>query len=136
MTPEAIANLVRKGTMAGQAIVRTFDGTQWQRHRFTRYLTMMQQLQASLQRAGQRFEEFGPFLSEGASGVDVYRRCHDTAWCHRAAGATEELLSVAAPWGGSGRVDFFMDRECPQNPDACPGCEPQPIPSLRIMPNV
>ncbi len=136
MSPEAIGSLIRKGTKAGETIVRTFDERHWQNHRFTRYLTSMQRLQAELQRMGDRFGEFGPFLADGARGVDEYRTCHDEAWCGVAASETGDLLSVAGRWGPDGDVDFFRDSGCRAEPESCPNCEPEPRPSLRIVPNV
>jgi predicted acylesterase/phospholipase RssA len=136
MPPAAIRNLLRKGEVAGRTIRRTFDRAHWRRHQFTRYLTAMQRLQAALKGVERRFEEFGPFLAEGAPGVDVYRECHDAAWCRSAAGATEEFLGPTRRWGQEGEIDFFMDRDCAGRPDACPHCEPEPAPVLRIVPNV
>jgi hypothetical protein len=136
MPPGAIRNLARKGDLAGRTISRTFDRGHWRRHQFTRYLTVMQRLQASLKAADRRLEEFGPFLADGAPGVDVYRECHDEEWCRSAARAMEEFLGPPGHWGEEGEVDFFMDRDCAQRPDDCPHCEPEPAPVLRIVPNV
>ncbi len=136
MDRAAIDSLIRKGTAAGETIVETFDEPHWQNHRFTRYLTSMQRLQIELQRMGGRFEEFGPFLAEGAPGVDEFRTCHDEDWCAVAARETGDLLSVTGRWGPDGDVDFFRDRGCRADPESCPHCEPEPRPSLRIVPNV
>lgn len=136
MDRAAIGSLLRKGTEAGQTIVRTFDARHWENHRFTRYLTSMQRLQVELGRLGERFDGFGPFLGAGAGDVDEYRSCHDEAWCGIAARETGDLLSVARRWGPAGPVDFFRDRGCRDDPDACPHCEPEPRPTLRIVPNV
>jgi predicted acylesterase/phospholipase RssA len=132
----AIDSLIRKGAAAGETIVETFDEPHWQNHRFTRYLTSMQRLQVELQRMGGRFEDFGPFLAEGAAGVDEFRMCHDEAWCAVAARETGDLLSVSGRWGPEGGVDFFRDQGCRADPEACPHCEPEPRPALRIVPNV
>lgn len=136
MDRAAIDSLIRKGATAGETILETFDEPHWQNHRFTRYLTSMQRLQAELQRMNGRFEDFGPFLAEGAPGVDEFRTCHDEAWCGVAASETGDLLSVAGRWGQEGDVDFFQDLGCRADPEACPHCEPEPRPSLRIVPNV
>jgi len=136
MDRAAIDSLIRKGAAAGETIVETFDEPHWQNHRFTRYLTSMQRLQVELQRMGGRFEDFGPFLAEGAPGVDEFRTCHDEAWCGEAARETGDLLSVSGRWGPEGDVDFFRDQGCRADPEACPHCEPEPRPALRIVPNV
>jgi predicted acylesterase/phospholipase RssA len=135
MDTAAIDSLIRKGTLAGRTIADTFDRRHWENHRFTRYLTSMQRLQVELQRMGDRFGDFGPYLVRGAPGVDEYRTCHDATWCAGAARETEALLEVIRRWGPEG-VDFFQDRPCRTDPAACRHCEPEPRPAFRIVPNV
>jgi len=53
-----------------------------------------------------------------------------------AARETGDLLSVSGRWGPEGGVDFFRDQGCRADPEACPHCEPEPRPALRIVPNV
>jgi predicted acylesterase/phospholipase RssA len=135
MDRAAIDSLIRKGTLAGRAISDTFDARHWENHRFTRYLTSMQRLQAELQRMGDRFADYGPYLGRGAPDVDEYRTCHDAAWCAGAARETHALVEVVRRWGPEG-VDFFQDRPCRTDPASCRHCEPEPRPALRIVPNV
>jgi predicted acylesterase/phospholipase RssA len=135
MDREAVDSLIGKGRLAGRTIVEGFDARRWENHRFTRYLTSMQRLQVELQRMGDRFEAYEPSLAGGAKEVDEYRSCHDETWCREAARETADLLDVARRWGPGG-VDFFQDRGCRSDPSTCRHCEPEPRPSLRIVPNV
>jgi hypothetical protein len=136
MDPAAVGSLIRKGEAAGRSILETFDASHWENHRFTRYLTSMQRLQVELQRMGDRFGDYRPFLAEGARDVTEYRTCHDRAWCEGAARETGDLLDVARRWGPELEVDFFQDRGCRADPASCRHCEPEPPPALRIVPNV
>jgi predicted acylesterase/phospholipase RssA len=138
MPPEIITGLIDRGRRAGQLILDQWNEGKWIDHRFTRYLTTMQMLQISLQKMGQpdRWGLFGPFLHQGAQGVGAFRSCHEAAWCERAADATDSLIALTNEWGSADHVSFYMDTDCGRPNVQCQHCEPEPTPSLRVVPNV
>ena len=116
MGPEAIADLMARGATAGEQLLREFD---WDRHRFLRYLTLMQLLETDLHAASPAFAVWGPELARGvpASARD-FLSGHDEAWCRAAAAATQGLFDVAAAWGAepAPALGFGARRRAP--PDA------------------
>jgi hypothetical protein len=124
MGPEAIADLMARGANAGQVLLREFDS---ERHRFLRYLTLMQLLETNLHTASPTFAAWAPDLERGVpAGAGDFLRGHDVAWCKAAAAATEQLLAVAAPWGVDPPPALGFAR----------GDEPQPTPAMRVAPRV
>jgi predicted acylesterase/phospholipase RssA len=123
MDAATIADLVRRGHMAGETILATFDAHQWDQHRWVRYLTLMGLLEDNLHRAGPPFGAFAPELARGLPNVEVYRGGHDAQWCLQAQHATAALLALAGGWGASpGDVDFRT------------GEVPVPDPVMRAVP--
>jgi hypothetical protein len=138
MPPEIVRGLIDRGRRAGELILHQWDQGKWIDHRFTRYLTTMQMLQMSLQKMGEpeRWGVFGPFLHGGAPGIGAYRSCHDAPWCELAAEATDALMDLTKAWGTTDHVSFSMDRDCAELGSECRHCEPEPTPTLRIVPSV
>ena len=106
MDAATIADLVRRGGLAGETILTTFDAHQWDQHRWVRYLTLMGLLEDNLHHAGPPFGAFAPQLAQGLPDVQVYRGGHDAQWCVAgparhggAAGARRRLGSGAARRG-------------------------------------
>src|SRR5215218_210945 len=100
MSPDVVADLMKRGRDAGDRILEEFDAqARWDQHRFVRYLTLMAELQDNLRSSADSFGTFAPDLAAGLPGVTIYREGHDAAWCARAAAATEALLAVGAAWG-------------------------------------
>jgi len=124
MDPATIARLMARGADAGEHLLRTFD---WERHRFLRYLTLMQLLEANLHKAAPTFAAWAPDLECGVpAGAGDFLRGHDVAWCRAAATATGQLLTVAAPWGVDPPPALGFER----------GVEPQPTPAMKVAPRV
>ena len=117
MTAPQIKRLMSRGAEAADRLDRKFD---WERHRFVRYLTLMQLVQRNLRLMAEpaAFPDFADELAAGVPDVDVFRDGHDADWCRHAGGATAELLELAAHWA----VDF-------DGPD-----KPQPVPTMRVVP--
>jgi hypothetical protein len=113
MDAETIADLVRRGGLAGECILSTFDAHQWDQHRWVRYLTLMGQLEDNLHRAGPPFGTFAPKLQSGLPDVQVYRGGHDAQWCVDAQHATAALLALAGGWGAAPRDVDFRTGELP-----------------------
>lgn len=117
MTPEQIQALIARGAQAGELLR---DGFDWDRHRFVRYLTLMQLLQRNIAALADpaAFPDFADELAAGVPGVDVFREggLHDADWCRAAAAATAGLMS----W----RPGVELDGEG----------KPQPVPDLRVVP--
>ena len=124
MGPEAIADLMARGATAGEQLLREFD---WDRHRFLRYLTLMQLLETDLHAASPAFAVWGPELARGvpASARD-FLSGHDEAWCRAAAAAPQGLFDVAAAWGDEPAPALGFAR----------GVEPQPTPAMKVAPRV
>lgn len=124
MDPAIIARLMARGADAGELLLRDFD---WERHRFLRYLTLMQLLEANLHEAAPTFAAWAPDLACGVpSGAGDFLRGHDAAWCRAAATATGRLFAVAAPWGVDPPPALGFER----------GSEPQPTPAMKVAPRV
>ncbi|MEX2194112.1 MAG: patatin-like phospholipase family protein [Thermoleophilaceae bacterium] len=117
MSPEQISTLIARGAEAGRLLRDDFDSD---RHRFVRYLTLMQLLQRNIGALGDpaAFADFADELAAGVPGVDVFRAggLHDADWCRRAAAATTDLTG----W----RPEVDLDGEG----------KPQPVPDLRVVP--
>jgi predicted acylesterase/phospholipase RssA len=117
MTPEQIQALTARGAEAGELLR---DGFDWDRHRFVRYLTLMQLLQRNIGALADpaAFPDFADELDAGAPGVDVFRESglHDADWCRAAAAATAALMS----W----RPGVELDGDG----------KPLPVPDLRVVP--
>jgi hypothetical protein len=120
MDPAVVDELMKRGRRAAEEIETKFDPAQ---HRFTRYLSFMQMMEAGLHAAEERFAELSDELASGAPGVDVYREGHDGDWCKRARGETRNLLDTAEDWGPP-PAEVGFDR----------GYEPRPTPAMRITP--
>jgi hypothetical protein len=118
MEADTIKHLTQRGREAAAEIERKFD---WRRHRFVRYLTLMELLEIDLHDTDTKFGAFEPDLSSGMPGVDVCR--HPDAWYPKAAAATAALMSVARPWGPP-PADVGFDI----------GVEPTPTPVMRVTP--
>jgi predicted acylesterase/phospholipase RssA len=118
MDRDTIAALSERGREAVLEIERKFD---WRRHRFTRYLTLMEMLESGLKDVNERFEGFGTDLAVGLPGLEAYP--HDAAWYPAASQATTALLKQTAGWGPPpDPVGFAL------------GDEPKPTPVMRITP--
>jgi predicted acylesterase/phospholipase RssA len=133
MTPDVVASLVKRGDEAGVTVTDStiFD---WNRHRVTRFRTLMQMLQRGLGRPGvgrpgvYRGEQPGreafrnvieQWLTANSSPVDP----PPLAWWPRAIQASDALVDLAANWDPAGEVDFDEDA-------------PTPTPTLRVLPRV
>jgi hypothetical protein len=121
MSDTDVAELVKRGAMAGECILETFDEHQWDQHRWVRYLMLMGLLEDNLHRAGKPFGAFEPKLRAGLPDVGVYRDGHDAQWCVGADSATAALLALAGAWGPGG-IDFQT------------GTTPAPDPVMRAVP--
>ena len=113
MDAATIADLVRRGRLAGETILSTFDAHQWDQHRWVRYLTVMGLLEDNLHHAGPPFGAFAPQLAQGLPDVQVYRGGHDAQWCAQAQHATAALLALAGGWGAAPRDVDFRTGELP-----------------------
>jgi hypothetical protein len=134
MDAEAVGKLVGRGTSAG----RSFEAFDFGAHRFTRYLTLMQMLEAELKRARDRFgfdrpegddaRWFRDRLSATLVGTRYpWTNAEDAAWCAEARTATQALLDLTAEWGSEAPGSLGFDR---------PEQTPTPRPALRIVPPV
>jgi hypothetical protein len=113
MDAATITDLVKRGQMAGDTILTTFDAHQWDQHRWVRYLTLMGLLEANLHHAGPPFGAFAADLAQGLPDVQVYRGGHDAQWCIQAEHATAALLALAGAWGAAPREVDFRTGELP-----------------------
>ena len=105
MPPDRIEDLVRKGRMAGDRLLNNFN---WEQHRWTRYLMLMETLQVRLEGDGShpakdaahaRFDQlYAATLESGPPEVRDYLEDHDNEWCRRANRATGRLLEASASW--------------------------------------
>jgi hypothetical protein len=112
MPDETIAALVERGAEAGREISRSFD---WEAHLLTRYLTLMQQLEANLQDVLGKFDRI--------PDCDAWQAGHDEEWRRAAEKATKELLEIARDWAPPpAAVGFRL------------GHEPEPEPVMRVTP--
>ncbi|HSK17357.1 MAG TPA: patatin-like phospholipase family protein [Gaiellaceae bacterium] len=134
MDEAAVRGLMERGADAGEAFVR-FDFAQ---HRFTRYLTFMQMLEAELKKARERFgfdrpegddpRWFRVGLAASLAGKEYpWTNALDPTWCAEAREATQALLDLAARWGADPPPALGFDR---------PDQTPVPRPALRIVPPV
>jgi predicted acylesterase/phospholipase RssA len=123
MDEKVIEDMVRRGKLAGQTILATFDERHWDQHRFVRYLTLMIQVQDNVQGAGPAFGAFAPALEQGLPTVGDYRKGRDAEWCRRARQATAALLLLGNEWGPPPLDLNFHSEE-----------DPTPQPVMRIVP--
>jgi hypothetical protein len=138
MDPKVVRGLVDTGRAAGRLVVTSSSGEWWDRHRVTRYRTLMQMLQLGLGRKGAGREcvyearegsscgarvPFRDRLSACADGTSTLPGV-DTSWCRRAMPASDVFVGVAALLGAGGTLDFDDDEA------------PKPKPSLRVVPTV
>jgi hypothetical protein len=135
MDAEAVRGLMRRGAYAGES----FDRFSFRTHRFTRYLTLMQMLEAELKRARERFGYDRPegddprwFRDQLAATLDEAGYPWDNVskpeWCTPAREATQAILDLAATWGAEEPPPSLgFDRE---------GQTPTPRPVMRIVPPV
>jgi hypothetical protein len=114
--PQTVNRLLDRGRAAGQEILASFD---WNQHRFTRYLTLMEMLQENFADLTGRFGTYQEWLSAGAPEATLYRAGRDAAWCAAAAKATAALIQSA-----------------PAEPSFDSGEQPIPVPAMRIGPRV
>jgi len=116
MPQDVIRALTNRGKAAGGMLRDQFD---WDRHRWIRYRTAMQQFQAKLEKMNAvykgSFENFLTVYDSNAPGKS-YRK--DLSWKQRAMGKTGNLLDTIQSW----RPQNFSD-------DA-----PAPEPDLRVGP--
>src|SRR5207245_3689479 len=119
MPPDKIADLVRKGRLAGQRLREHFD---WEQHRWTRYLMLMETLQVRLEgddahpfkeSVHGRFEEcYAAMLENGPPDVRDYVTTHDHKWCMAAREGTKRFLDATAMWQTEpGAVRFELGEE-------------------------
>ena len=135
MDAEAVQALMRRGAYAGES----FSAFSFRTHRFTRYLTLMQMLEAELKRARDRFgfdrdEGDDPrwFRDQLVATLDdpgyPWTNARRPEWCAQAREATQAVLDLAAEWGAEEPPPSLgFDR---------PGQTPTPRPALRIVPPV
>ena len=135
MQADAVQGLMMRGAYAGESFSAFSFGT----HRFTRYLTLMQMLEAELKRARDRFGFDRPegddprwFREKLAATLEDPRypwtNARSPEWCAQAREATQALLDITAGWGAEEPpASLGFDR---------PGQTPTPRPALRIVPPV
>jgi hypothetical protein len=135
MDADAVGALVGRGTSAG----RSFEAFDFDAHRFTRYLTLMQMLEVELKRARDRFGYDRPegddprwFRRTLAATLDEpgypWTNVSRAEWCGPAGEATQAILDLAAAWGAAEPPPSLgFDRD---------GQTPTPRPALRIVPPV
>ena len=134
MDEDAVRGLMMRGAYAG----KSFNAFSFRTHRFTRYLMLMQMLEAELKRARDRFGFDRPegddarwFRDQLAGTLDDKRypwtNANTAAWCADARAATQTLLEVTAAWGSDEPGSLGFDR---------PDQTPTPRPALRIVPPV
>jgi hypothetical protein len=121
MTPEQIRALELQGEKAARVLHSEF---RWERHRFIRYLTLMQLLQQNLHAlAGPAaFPSFAERVADGIPGGEPFAAGHGPAWGAAARDETDALLALAARWGPEGEIDFAREPV------------PDPIPTMRVVP--
>jgi len=134
MNPDLVWDLVKRGRDAGRKTVDR-NGFDWDRHRFTRYHTLMQMVQRRLGRkgAGRDCVYYAPAGADCDAGVpfrDVLSTCAEGGltlpgmtpdWCRKAMAMSDELIATAAPLGPDGLIDFEENA-------------PTPTPTMRIVP--
>ena len=116
MPKEVIEALTKRGEVAGE-ILR--DQFQWDRHRWIRYRTALQQLQAKLEAMAEVYQgDFEPFLTSYDSDAEGRSYRKNLSWKERSMEKTGDLLKAVQSW----RPQNFSD-------DA-----PSPEPDLRLGP--
>jgi hypothetical protein len=134
MDEEAVRDLMGRGAYAGES----FSAFSFPLHRFTRYLTLMQMLEAELKRARDRFGFDRPdgddprwfrdrLTATLADPAYPWSNANDANWCEQARTATQALFDLTADWGLEEEGNLGFDR---------PGQTPTPRPALRIVPPV
>jgi hypothetical protein len=122
MDDETIAALIDRGRSAGARIRSDFD---WDTHRWTRYLTLMQLLQTNLREISPTWKDYA--LATAGPRTAAFGPGHDADWCAAAATATEEFLKSCEKWGSDPPAVNFAQGA---------GIEPEPTPAMRITPRV
>jgi predicted acylesterase/phospholipase RssA len=121
MDREVIKSLIERGHDAGKEILHKFDDAEWSRHRFVRYLVLMQMLQENLAASGPPLLEFTRTLPAVGADADYPR---SDAWRALAATATGEVITLGDGWGPPpATIDFGGDGT------------PVPVGVMRIVPN-
>jgi predicted acylesterase/phospholipase RssA len=135
MDEDAVRGLMMRGAYAGES----FDAFNFGTHRFTRYLILMQMLEAELKRARERFgydrtdgDDPRWFRDRLTATLDDDRypwaNARTAEWCAQAREATQAVFDLAAGWGAAEPPPSLgFDR---------PDQTPTPRPSLRIVPPV
>ena len=134
MDEDAVRGLMMRGAYAGES----FAGFSFVTHRFTRYLMLMQMLEAELKRARDRFgfdrpdgEDERWFRDRLTATLDDKRypwtNANNSVWCAEARAATQALFDLTAAWGSEEPGSLGFDR---------PDQTPTPRPALRIVPPV
>jgi predicted acylesterase/phospholipase RssA len=134
MDEDAVRGLMMRGAYAGES----FDTFAFPTHRFTRYLMLMQMLEAELKRARDRFgfdrdegddeRWFRARLSATLADERYpWTNANDPEWCAAARKATQAMLDLTAGWGSDAPGSLGFDR---------PDQTPTPRPALRIVPPV
>jgi hypothetical protein len=119
MPQDRIADLVHKGTLAGDRLLNNFD---WTQHRWTRYLMLMETLQvrlegdrrhAAVDAAHARFDRlYARTLEQGPPRVHDFLEGHDHEWCLRAKAATQNLMVASGAWNAPpGDIRFALTTE-------------------------
>jgi hypothetical protein len=133
MDSAIVEGLLDRGADAGRAI---HDNFEWEQHRFTRYLTLMNLLQSNLVESGEeaRFPQFATRLRRG--GFTYFGRGHDSAWCASAADLTAALLNEAESWMRASRTSAAHADRWPNPPlgGFGGGDQPMPQPTMKVVP--
>jgi hypothetical protein len=114
--PEAVDRLLERGRAGGREILARFD---WDQHRFTRYLTLMDLLQQNFRLLAERFGDYSAWLTSGEAEQIASRAGRDSAWCAEAARSTARLI-----------------QGMPEAPSFDPQSAAQPEPAMRISSRV
>jgi hypothetical protein len=116
MPPEVIKQLVQLGEDAGNAICppprSKLPGFNWNQHRFTRFLTLMQTLQEGLEPAGPAFNNFVAQMPTVDPAWPTYPG-HSGNWWPTAATTTQNFLA-SVTWGSPGTTNFKNDAPVPE----------------------
>ncbi|HYY23718.1 MAG TPA: hypothetical protein VE780_17765, partial [Thermoleophilaceae bacterium] len=122
MPSHVVDALIERGQEAGDVICaappRGFD---WNRHRFTRFLTLMQALQLNLEPTGPNFASFVADMAQPSEQWPYYKGHAPPWWDDAKVLATNFFGGV--DWGTDGVTNFDLDA-------------PVPKPALRITPSV
>ncbi|MGZ4169637.1 MAG: hypothetical protein ACXVUX_19260 [Solirubrobacteraceae bacterium] len=114
--PSTVNALMDRGRAAGREILEKFD---WDQHRFTRYVTLMEMLQQNFSLLSARFGDYGRWLGSDASQPIAAREGRGAEWRKNAERATALLIDHA-----------------PAPPVFDAGERSDPEPAMRIGPRV